>query len=132
MHVCSVCISPGVYCYVRLRQCHGCSADKMRRGIPLDDNDRWPWLRELAGIIDSHLADSKRLVMGCSALKEAYRDILRGQHPDAVLFVRLSRPDYTTAHMRLSREEQSCPVVTRAALPVVDMRNAPCICALHV
>ncbi|CAL5224364.1 g7038 [Coccomyxa viridis] len=65
------------------------NVDKMRRGIPLDDTDRWPWLHELASIIDSHLADSKRLVMGCSALKEVYRDILRGRNPDAILFVLL-------------------------------------------
>ena len=65
----------------------------MRRGIPLDDNDRWPWLHELASIIDAHLAGNRRLVMGCSALKEAYRDVLRGRHPDNVLFVRPFLPD---------------------------------------
>ncbi len=82
-----LCVSMSIVrcaCYLlNLRQRHGCSADKMRRGIPLTDDDRWPWLHELASIIDSRLADTKRLVMGCSALKEAYRDILRGRHPDA-------------------------------------------------
>ena len=104
-NLCSKDIFPCVYCLLDLRQYHGCSADKMRRGIPLDDNDRRPWLRELASIIHSHLANGKRLVMGCSALKEAYRDILRGRHPDAVLFVRPSLPDYTTIHICASRQE---------------------------
>lgn len=73
---------------VNLSQQCQCSADKMRRGIPLDDEDRWPWLHVLAGIIVEHIAEGKRLVMGCSALKEAYRDILRGQHPESLVFVR--------------------------------------------
>ena len=73
---------------VGLSQHCRCSAVKMRRGIPLDDEDRWPWLHVLAGIIVKHIAEDRRLVMGCSALKEAYRDILRGQHAESVLFVR--------------------------------------------
>ena len=73
---------------VGVSQHRQCSAVKMRRGIPLDDEDRWPWLHALAGIIVKHIAEGRRLVVGCSALKEAYRDILRGQHTESVVFVR--------------------------------------------
>ena len=63
-------------------------ADKMKMGIPLSDADRWPWLHELAGLISTYETHNKHIVMGCSALKEAYREILRGQRADNVLFVR--------------------------------------------
>lgn len=64
-----------------------CSAEKMRAGIPLTDADRWPWLRALAELIDQHLSSGRCLVMACSALKDAYRDVLRGKHAENVTFV---------------------------------------------
>ena len=60
----------------------------MKKGVPLTDEDRWPWLHELAGLISTYHMHGKRIVMGCSALKEAYREILRVQRADSVLFVR--------------------------------------------
>lgn len=50
---------------------------KMSAGIPLDDNDRAPWLRALAAEIAKDEAVGRPSVIGCSALKRAYRDILR-------------------------------------------------------
>lgn len=50
---------------------------KMAEGIPLDDNDRAPWLQALADQIAAAEARGECLVMGCSALKRSYRDILR-------------------------------------------------------
>jgi len=49
---------------------------KMASGQPLTDTDRWPWLRALAGWITEHSASGG--VVTCSALKRAYRDLLRG------------------------------------------------------
>jgi gluconokinase len=51
---------------------------KMAAGTPLTDADRWPWLDALG----AHLARSGG-VIGCSALKRAYRDRLRAARPDA-------------------------------------------------
>lgn len=49
---------------------------KMRAGIPLDDNDRWPWLDRLgAGIREAAHADGLT-VAACSALKRCYRERL--------------------------------------------------------
>jgi carbohydrate kinase (thermoresistant glucokinase family) len=42
---------------------------KMAAGIPLQDEDRWPWLDRLNGM----LRQEKNVVLACSALKEAYR-----------------------------------------------------------
>lgn len=47
---------------------------KMAAGLPLGDDDRWPWLRDIAEWIGSHSAAG---VVACSALRRPYRDRLR-------------------------------------------------------
>src|SRR5580698_307631 len=49
---------------------------KMHAGHPLTDDDRWPWLRAIAAEIDRVCAAGGHVVIACSALKRAYRDIL--------------------------------------------------------
>jgi gluconokinase len=49
---------------------------KMSAGHPLTDEDRWPWLKAIAAEIDRNCDAGKQLVVGCSALKRAYRDVL--------------------------------------------------------
>ncbi|MGY1745028.1 gluconokinase [Blastococcus sp. SYSU D00695] len=57
------------------------NVEKMRAGTPLDDDDRWPWLRRLAEWIGGHEAAGTSAVVTCSALKRSYRDLLRDGHP---------------------------------------------------
>jgi gluconokinase len=64
------------------------NVEKMRRGIPLEDADRWPWLQTLAAQIDRWLAAGKTVVLACSALKQSYRDVLAQGRP-GVRFVHL-------------------------------------------
>jgi gluconokinase len=52
------------------------NVDKMHRGIPLTDEDRFPWLQAIAAWIDNKLRAGGRGVVACSALKRRYRDIL--------------------------------------------------------
>jgi carbohydrate kinase (thermoresistant glucokinase family) len=49
---------------------------KMSAGQPLTDDDRWPWLRAIAAEIDRAAAAGERVVIGCSALRRVYRDVL--------------------------------------------------------
>jgi gluconokinase len=49
---------------------------KMSAGHPLTDEDRWPWLRAIADEIDRASATGERVVIGCSALRRVYRDVL--------------------------------------------------------
>ncbi|MFV2198767.1 gluconokinase [Nocardiopsis sp. LOL_012] len=65
------------------------SVAKMAAGVPLTDADRWPWLDDLAGWIAEHEARGESTVMACSALRRAYRDVLRGGAPN-VAFLHLS------------------------------------------
>lgn len=49
---------------------------KMQSGTPLTDQDRAPWLRTLADMIDRYADAGTPMVLACSALKRAYRDML--------------------------------------------------------
>lgn len=51
---------------------------KMRAGIPLTDDDRWPWLLAVRQVIEQALRDNHGAIVACSALKAAYRDVLAG------------------------------------------------------
>jgi gluconokinase len=51
--------------------------DKMRRGVPLDDADRDPWLAAMAEALEARVRAGRNAVLACSALKEAYRKRLR-------------------------------------------------------
>lgn len=73
--------------------------EKLKRDIPLGDEDRYPWLQSLA----SHMSEWERTggaVVACSALKEKYRAILRTGASDTV-FVYL-KVDKTLTATRLA------------------------------
>jgi carbohydrate kinase (thermoresistant glucokinase family) len=57
---------------------------KMSAGIPLNDDDRWPWLDAVA----SNLEEQELTIVACSALKKAYRDRILAAAPGTV-FVHL-------------------------------------------
>lgn len=61
---------------------------KMRDGVPLTDEDRWPWLDALAAAIDAAAADGD-VVVACSALRRTYRERLLGRHRDGARIVHL-------------------------------------------
>jgi len=53
------------------------SVEKMRSGIPLTDDDRWPWLDRLNALLRADQAKGESAILGCSALKQRYRDRLQ-------------------------------------------------------
>jgi gluconokinase len=68
------------------------NVEKMHDGIPLTDEDRWPWLQAIAGAIDRHAASGTQMVIACSALKRAYRDILvHGRNDVKIVYLKGSR-----------------------------------------
>ncbi|MCB1211881.1 MAG: gluconokinase, partial [Verrucomicrobiales bacterium] len=61
---------------------------KMAAGIPLDDDDRWPWYAILRKRIEAQRGAGKVYVLACSALKAIYRDRLKdGDAPGQMAFV---------------------------------------------
>lgn len=60
---------------------------KMSRGEPLTDADRWPWLDRVGAALS---APEGRLILGCSALKRAYRARIAAAAGAPVTFVYLA------------------------------------------
>jgi len=51
---------------------------KMASGIPLDDEDRRPWLQAMRAAIEARREQSHDWIFACSALKRRYRQMLGG------------------------------------------------------
>ena len=66
------------------------SIAKMSEGVPLTDEDRWPWLQAIADLVAAKAAQGTSTVVTCSALKRGYRDLLRAAAP--TFFVHLDAP----------------------------------------
>lgn len=78
--------------------------DKMGAGIPLTDEDRYPWLRNLRDWMTAQAqAGSHYSIVTCSALKRQYRDILRGAEGKTV-FIHLAPPYQTNLERMMARQ----------------------------
>jgi len=67
---------------------------EMAAGIPLTDDDRWPWLAAIGASMDARIAAGGSGVVACSALKRRYRDVLRQGRPEVrLVFLDVSRDE---------------------------------------
>jgi gluconokinase len=62
--------------------------DKMSKGIPLQDEDRWPWLQQIQNWMTGQARAGQSTVLTCSALKQSYRKLL-AEADGRVLFIHL-------------------------------------------
>ena len=84
------------------------NVDKMHSGIPLTDDDRWPWLDAIAAWIDKTRRSGEHGAIACSALKRRYRDVLIGDRADARL-VYLKGDEALIARRIATRHEHFMP-----------------------
>jgi gluconokinase len=75
------------------------NVEKMRQGIPLNDDDRIPWLAKLQELIRSYTDKGENAVLACSALRESYRQYL--QAGGEVKFIYL-KGDFVLIQQRLN------------------------------
>ena len=80
---------------------------KMAAGNPLDDDDRWPWLKLVGRALAA--ASDTGLVMACSALRRRYRDAIAVEAP-AVVFVELHGSRELLAERMGAREGHFMPL----------------------
>ena len=93
---------------------------KMHAGIPLTDEDRWPWLRALRAVIEAALADKAGAVVTCSALKREYRDVLAGGLSD-VHYVHLTGdPDILAARLAGRKDHFMNPALLDSQLATLE------------
>jgi gluconokinase len=84
------------------------NVDKMHNGVPLTDDDRWPWLDAVAAWIDKTRLSGGHGVVACSALKRSYRDVLIGDRAD-VRLVYLKGDETLIARRIATRHEHFMP-----------------------
>jgi len=65
------------------------NVEKMRQGIPLNDEDRKPWLDAIRHRLEQASQRGENVVLACSALKHSYQHYLAAYVPEAVRFVYL-------------------------------------------
>jgi len=80
---------------------------KMSTGIPLTDEDRWPWLERVANALRT--SGTAGCVVSCSALKRVYRDYIRSQAAIAVTFIHPEVDLKTLAHRMENRSGHYMP-----------------------
>jgi len=85
------------------------NVEKMRAGIALTDEDRWPWLEALALALHEAAAGKGVAVGACSALRRAYRDYLVEQSGEEILFVHLHGPKEVIAERIARRKHEYMP-----------------------
>ena len=83
------------------------NVEKMAGGVPLTDDDRWPWLDRIAEELGQILAEGEHAVLACSALKEAYRQRLK--RAGDVRIVYLEGDEATIAARLAARQHKYMP-----------------------
>ena len=82
------------------------AVEKMRAGVPLNDDDRWPWLDRIANTLESDAP----LIIGCSALRRSYRDRIRAGAGGPVTFVHLAGDRVLIASRMAARSGHYMPL----------------------
>ncbi|KKC33615.1 gluconokinase [Devosia psychrophila] len=85
------------------------NVEKMRAGIPLTDEDRWPWLEKLATALHGAAEKKDAAVGACSALKCAYREFLVQKAGEPILFVYLQGSKDVIAARMAKRQHEYMP-----------------------
>jgi gluconokinase len=81
--------------------------EKMEQGVPLTDEDRWPWLQAIAELVAVRDFEGTSTVVTCSALRRSYRDVLRDAAP--TFFVHLHAPFEVLEERMQSRTKHFMP-----------------------
>lgn len=83
------------------------NVSKMSRGIPLNDEDRSPWLQSLSQELQSH--QNKGAILACSALRESYREILQQGVHEKIIWIHLEGTEELIKQRMKNRQDHFMP-----------------------
>ena len=92
---------------------------KMREGTPLTDADRWGWLESLAEWTAERDAKGEPTIIACSALRRAYRDVLR-RGGEGTFFVHSTGDKHMILERMNAREHFMPPSLLESQLDILE------------
>jgi len=107
---------------------------KMSSGIPLTDEDRWPWLDRVGDELRAGTADAGGAIAACSALKRIYRERLRDAAGGNLRFVFLRGKRATLAERLTARKHHFMPasLLDSQLATIEDPTGENGVCAIDV
>jgi len=96
------------------------SKRKMAQGIALTDEDRMPWLRAIRAAIDEQYQKGQTHIFACSALKRAYRDLLRGDRADLFMVYLKGSPELLAERLTRRRGNFLAPELLQDQLDTLE------------
>ena len=95
--------------------------EKMRVGIPLQDDDRWPWLNNLRRAIENWQEQNVSHILACSALKQSYRDILAPNNDENIIFVNLKgSPELILKRLKARKDHYMNPDLLQSQFDALE------------
>ncbi len=91
---------------------------KMAAGIPLTDQDRWPWLAAVGSTLAA--AEHMGLVVACSALRRVYRDAIRDAAPATFFVVLSGSEELLTARITARTDHFMPPTLLASQLALLE------------
>lgn len=93
---------------------------KMSAGVPLTDEDRWPWLDAIAAWIRAHEQAGRTAVVTCSALKRVYRRVLQAASPHGVFVHLTGTPELLAERIGGRRGHFMSPTMLASQLAILE------------
>ena len=104
--------------------------EKMAGGVPLSDEDRWPWLDAFGAALADNARQHDGVVGACSALRRVYRERLQAAAGMPLRFVCLTAARDDIANRMQARSDHFMPVAlldSQLATLEVPARDEPAI-----
>lgn len=98
--------------------------DKMSHGVPLTDADRAPWLAAIHRRMVEAFDSGENLVVGCSALKQRYRDVLSQAVPVRWVYLKGSPEEIRERLMQRRGHFMSAAMVASQFADLEEPRQA--------
>lgn len=96
------------------------NVEKMSRGIPLSDEDRFIWLEILSNLLAEKYLAGENLVLACSALKQVYREKLRSNKAHLTFVYLEGDFDLISERMRARQEHYMKPEMLRSQFEILE------------
>ncbi|MFT8711097.1 gluconokinase [Komagataeibacter rhaeticus] len=101
------------------------NVEKMAAGIPLTDADRLPWLELCRKWLHERVVSGQGGILTCSALRRSYRDLLRADGNDGIVFVYLEIPeDVLSDRLKRRRGHYMPPSLLPSQLATLEVPTA--------